>query len=120
MSKSDIIESANKIYEKVILYYGLSKYKNFTPYLDIEDSPYSDGDDKDLIGEYCSMDNSLILYWKNIPSLEVLSRTIIHEYKHYLQSPRWMRRYYTMGYDYNNHPYEIQALNEEENWKKFV
>ena len=121
MSKSDIIESANKIYEKIVIHYGLSKYHYISPYLDIEDTPYSDeGVPKDLYGEYCSMMNEITLYWKNISSLEVLTRTLIHEYQHYLQSPSWMTRYYTMGYNYNNHPYEIQALNEEENWKKFI
>ena len=33
--------------------------------------------------------------------------------KHYLQSPSWMKRYYDMGYEYNNHPYELEALEEE-------
>jgi hypothetical protein len=30
-----------------------------------------------------------------------------------------MTRYWNMGYEYGTHPYEIQAWNEEENWKKF-
>jgi hypothetical protein len=25
-----------------------------------------------------------------------------------------------MGYGYNDHPYEVAAFNEEENWKIFV
>jgi hypothetical protein len=30
-----------------------------------------------------------------------------------------MQRYYDMGYEYNNHPYEIEAFSvEEQNWKK--
>jgi hypothetical protein len=31
-----------------------------------------------------------------------------------------MKRYYTMGYNYNDHPYEVQAFNEEEKWREFV
>jgi len=46
--------------------------------------------------------------------------TLVHEYQHYLQSPLWMKRYYTMGYNYNDHPYEVQAYNEEKNYKLFI
>jgi hypothetical protein len=31
-----------------------------------------------------------------------------------------MKRYYNMGYNYNDHPYEVAAFDEEENWKLFV
>jgi hypothetical protein len=76
-----------------------SKFQTDSPWLVIEDSPYSDCEDPDLIGEYCSMHNELIVYWKNIKSIEDLIKTLIHEYQHYLQSPSWMTRYYKMGYD---------------------
>ena len=107
------------IFDDVVKYYGYSKYQNTTPFIEIEDSPYSDADDPNLIGEYCNLSNSLTVYWKNIKSKEQLIRTIVHEYKHYLQSPSWMTRYYNMGYNYSDHPYEVEAYNEEENWKLF-
>jgi hypothetical protein len=48
-----------------------------------------------------------------------LAKTIVHEYAHYLQDPKWMTRYYTMGYKYNTHPYEKEAFKIEElNWYK--
>ena len=56
--------------------------------------------------------NEITIYYKNIASLEELIRTIIHEYQHYLQSPSWMTRYYNMGYDYSDHPYELAAYKE--------
>ena len=28
-----------------------------------------------------------------------------------------MTRYYNMGYNYSDHPYEIAAFNEEKNWE---
>jgi hypothetical protein len=31
-----------------------------------------------------------------------------------------MKRYYDMGYHYGNHPYEVAAYNEEENYTKFI
>jgi hypothetical protein len=120
MNQSEIQKIVFEVYEKITKHYGESKHQKSTPYIVFEDSPYDDADDKDLIGEYCSMMNEIVVYWKNIPSSEVLIRTMVHEYQHYLQSPSWMTRYYNMGYGYNDHPYEVQAYNEEENWVKFV
>lgn len=120
MDKRLIVEISNKVLDKVIKHYGLSNHHNHTPYLVIEDTPYSDADDPDLIGEYCMMMNELVVYWKNIKDTESLIRTIVHEYQHYLQSPSWFSRYYNMGYHYGNHPYEVAAYKEEENWKQFL
>ena len=121
MTRKEIQQVTEEVYNKVIEKYGESKYHNYLPYVAIEDTPYSDEEvPKDLYGEYCSMLNEITLYWKNIPSLEVLIRTLVHEYQHYLQSPSWMKRYYNMGYNYNDHPYEVQAFNEEENWINFI
>ena len=47
-----------------------------------------------------------------------LAKSIIHEYQHYLQSPSWYTRYYSMGYNYSDHPYEIAAYKEEKNYRK--
>lgn len=116
-----VVENLSKHYlDKIADHYGYSKYHATTPYLAIEDSPYSEGNDKDLIAEYCSMNNEIIVYWGNVKDEESLIRSIVHEYQHYMQSPMWMQRYYTQGYDYNNHPYEVAAYKEEENWHKFL
>lgn len=121
MTKEEIQQVTEKIYNKVIEKYGESKHQSHLPFISIEDTPYSDEDvPKDLFGEYCSMLNEMVLYWKNIPNIEMLARTIVHEYQHYLQSPSWMKRYYNMGYGYNDHPYEVQAFSEEENWVDVV
>jgi len=120
MTKRDITNSVHTYFDKIISHYGESKFQSDTPWLVIEDSPYSDADDLDLIGEYCSMHNELVVYWKNIKSTEDLIKTLIHEYQHYLQSPAWMTRYYKMGYDYNNHPYETIAYKREKDYKLFI
>lgn len=120
MTKRDITKSVHTYFDKIISHYGESKFQSETPWLVIEDSPYSDADDLDLIGEYCSMHNELVVYWKNIKSVEDLIKTLIHEYQHYLQSPTWMTRYYKMGYDYNNHPYETIAYQREKDYKLFI
>ena len=49
-----------------------------------------------------------------------LIKALLHEYKHYLQ-PRWGYEFYTeLGYEYENHPYELEAIAEESNWKKYT
>lgn len=94
--------------------YGESKHHEHTPYIYI----CRDKTLEDAKGEYCFLLNEITLYLNNIHSHEELIRVLIHEYQHYLQSPSWFTRYYNMGYRYDNHPYEIKAYNEEENWKK--
>ena len=121
MTRKEIQEVTEKVYNNIINKYGESKYHDSLPFVAIEDTPYSDEEvPKDLYGEYCAMLNEITLYWKNIPSLEMLARTLVHEYQHYLQSPSWMNRYYKMGYNYNDHPYEVAAFNEEENWMQVI
>ena len=70
--------------------------------------------------EYDRDENKLFIYSDYNDSVEDVIRGIIHEYIHYLQSGSWMKRYYSMGYKYGNHPYEISAKKAEENWKMFA
>jgi len=118
---------------EVAKYYGNSKFQSTLPYLEIITSneiyAYDDeldsthsakSEDADLKGWYESMDNTLTIVIDNIKDMEDLVRTIVHEYQHYLQSPLWMKRYYTMGYDYSDHPYEVAAYAEEDNYKIFM
>lgn len=112
VTRKQVIAYVEKYIEVVEKYYGESKHQKTTPYITL-----SSVIEDDIKGEYCYIFNEIIIYWKNICSLEELIRTLIHEYQHYLQSPSWMTRYYRMGYNYSNHPYEIAADKEEENWK---
>lgn len=118
MNKKEV-ERLSKIYlGRTILILGESKYHQCTPYLSVQYSPQSEGVDNDWRGEYDSEENEIVIYSKNITSKSDLAKTIVHEYAHYLQDPKWMTRYYNMGYKYNNHPYEIEAFTIEEiNWK---
>ena len=118
MTKTEVIEISNHVFTKIVEHYGESKHKATIPYISIEDSPYSD-EEADGFGEYKSWDNEIVLYWKGLDSFEMVTKTLIHEYQHYLQSPVWMSRYWNMGYGYNDHPYEVAAYKEEENWELF-
>ena len=120
MKKQKVIRLSNDIFEKISRDYGQSKYQPTIPYLSIEDSPYSDCDDPNGLGEYNKDENEIVIYWKNIHSREDLIRTMLHEYQHYLQSNIWYSRYWSMGYGYVDHPYEVKARTEEEKWEKYA
>lgn len=118
--KSIVEEVVPKLVEK----YGHSKFTETLPYIEYEKNVFSeeevltDEDKKDCpYGEYDNLDNSIVLYYPKMKTKEQLVKTLIHEYQHYLQSPSWMTRYYNMGYNYNDHPYEVAARKEEINWK---
>ena len=113
VTRKQIINYVEKYIGEVENYYGPSKHQQTFPYIFLSKDVIDD-----IKGEYCYIFNEITIYYKNITSLEELIRTVIHEYQHYLQSPSWMTRYYRMGYDYSNHPYEIAAYKEEENWER--
>ena len=123
MRVKQIFEIVDKIGTRIIEHYGVSKYRKEPPQLIITDE-YSEDEysnkDKGIVAEYISKENTILIYRKVVSSEEELIKTLIHEFQHYLQSPIWMTRYYNMGYDYQTHPYEIQAFREEENWKRFL
>ena len=119
MNKKEVERLAEKYLDRTIDLLGESKYHPHTPYLVVEYSPESTGVDNLWKGEFEPEDNEIIIYTKNITSKSDLAKTIVHEYAHYLQDPKWMTRYYNMGYTYNTHPYEKQAfLMEDLNWFK--
>jgi hypothetical protein len=126
----------NSKLNKVAKHYGYSNFQSTLPYLEIitSDEIWADDDmefygsttksksedDTELKGWYESMDNTLTIVIDNVKNRRDLVKTIIHEYQHYLQSPSWMARYYNMGYEYSNHPYEVAAYAEENNYKMFM
>ena len=65
----------------------------------------------DLLGEWVSTDNEIIVYIDEIEDLEEYIKTIIHEYVHYLQSPSWYSRHWNRkpNQKYFDHPYEAEA-----------
>jgi len=117
-----------EIYPKIMDYYGTSKFESETPYVEYERSIYerlSGEDDDGTTGddspqaEFDRIDNSIVLYYPKMVSRKHIIQCLVHEYQHYLQSPIWMKRYYTMGHSYSSHPYEVAAYKEEDNYKLF-
>ena len=65
----------------------------------------------DLVGEWISTNNEIIVYVNEIDNLKEFIQTIIHEYVHYLQSPIWYSRHWNRkpNQKYFDHPYEAEA-----------
>jgi len=125
MDKDQVLQIANKAYPKIREYFGVKK-KQF-PSLEAHKSIYArlsgeedmEGED-DPIAEHDPKENKIFFYYPVVKTKEDVIRSLIHEYAHYLQSTSWMKRYYKMGYKYQDHPYELAAIKAEENWWKFV
>ena len=112
---------AQKYLDKCVEVYGLSKFQGCSPYIDFEPSLKSKHTGEDHTqAEWLHDYNTIVLYYKHMESEKHLAETIIHEYQHYLQSPSWMTRYYNMGYNYSDHPYEVAAFKEESNFKMVI
>jgi len=128
MRLDEVKKVIEEVLPKVEAHYGHSKFFDTFPYLEFETSIYgrlADEEDDGETGEetpeaeFDRIDNSIVIYYPRMQNREHIIQTLVHEYQHYLQSPLWMKRYYTMGYDYSDHPYEVAAYAEESNWKIF-
>ncbi len=124
-----LIRRIEESFNMIVDDFGESKYHADIPYLDIMkrtdimefSEDFADGKvrkkDLELIqGWFDPNENSIVLILENIDSIKDVIKTILHEYQHYLQCPSWIQRYYNMGYTYDNHPYEVEAVKCEELW----
>lgn len=127
MTRQEVYKVIEEVYPKIEKHYGFSKFQECTPYVETHSNIYErysgvegmSGDEDGCHAEYCSIENSIFVYYPNMKSRRHVIETLVHEYQHYLQSPSWMKRYYDMGHDYVSHPYEKSANAEEKNWKIF-
>lgn len=76
----------------------------------VEWSRYPDDDTKD-IGWYDPNDNTIGIIIQGHRTLQNLTATFIHEWIHLIQFQHnaWYLRWFQLGYDYNNHPMELEA-----------
>ena len=126
MNKANIQSIIDKVYPKIKADYGLSRYNDF-PNVEIHRNIYErvsgikgmEGEDN-AQSEHCRFSNTIYIYQSEVYNTKHAIQCLLHEYRHYLQSGTWFKRYYTMGYEYTNHPYELAAKEEEENWKKYA
>ena len=126
MNKANIQSIIDKVYPKIKADYGLSRYYDF-PNVEIHNNIYEMASGiEGMMGEdnaqanFCRHSNAIQLFQSEIRDTKHVIQCLLHEYRHYLQSGTWFKRYYAMGYDYTNHPYELAAKEEEKNYKKYM
>ena len=138
MTKDQIQEIVDEVYPQIEKHYGISKYHECSPWVELhhniyvrltgeEDQEMSEDFPEELKMGDCDPDaefdrelNTIVLYHPKMKTRKDVIETLIHEYQHHLQSPLWMKRYYTMGYTYDNHPYEVAATKAEKDYKLFI
>ena len=70
--------------------------------------------------EYDHHVDKIFIYWSAMDSEEEIIRSLLHEHTHTLQDQKKFKKLYDEGYNYSNHPYELEALAAEKSWKKYV
>ena len=80
---------------------------------------------KGMTGEVCAHAEydwvmcKIYLYTSRLHSVEDIIRSLIHECVHSRQLKCTFDSFYENGHTYDTHPYEIEAREAEENWKKY-
>lgn len=127
LTKKEVQNIINEVYPKIEKFYGISKFQECSPYVEIQRNIYEkysgiegmEGDEDNCHAEHCFVNNEITIYYPQMKNRKMVIESLVHEYQHHLQSPTWFKRYYDMGYHYGNHPYEVAATKEESNWKMF-
>lgn len=70
--------------------------------------------------EYDPHDDKIYIYYTAMDSVEEIIRSLLHEHTHTLQDQKKFKKLYDDGYEYSNHPYELEALDAEKNWKNYL
>ena len=70
--------------------------------------------------QYDPYDNIIYLYSEKTNTEEEIIKSLLHEHTHTLQNQEKFKELYNKGFEYSNHPYELEAQKSEENWRKYV
>tara|TARA_B100000768_G_C11261749_1_gene369082 strand:- start:1060 stop:1449 length:390 start_codon:yes stop_codon:yes gene_type:complete len=118
----------DSVYSKIKAHYGISKYQKEFPtielhyniYARVTGFPEAEGD-CDPDAEYDRHENNIVIYYPKAENKQWILQTLIHEYTHYLQDGEEMQRMYDdEGYEYDTHPFELEAIAAEKDWKLFL
>lgn len=127
MYKQEVKNIVNEIYPLIKEYYGTSLYNGKAPKVDYHHNIFAritgikeaEGDCSPA-AEYERETNTIWIYYPEAIDEKWIIQTLIHEYTHYLQDGDEMKRLYDEeGYEYDNHPFELEAIEKEEDWYKF-
>jgi hypothetical protein len=108
LKKNQVIELCQPILDWCIDRYGLLDDVD----LDVD---YKRPGDPRLFGEYHWNNSTIVVYYNIANTPKLLIETIIHEYTHHQQHQSWYTRY-DKKYGYDDNPYEIMAMEREQDW----
>ena len=127
MTKKEVKSIVNEVYPLIKTYYGKSKYFTHFPSIKYHHNIYARITGEENMegevspsGEFERETNTIWIYYPEAIDEKWVIQTLLHEYTHYLQDANEMKRLYDEeGYEYDNHPFELEAIEEESNWEKF-
>ena len=128
MYKQEVENIVKEVYPLIQKYYGKSKFNGGAPKVDYHHSIWAritgvhnaEGDFYPA-ADFERETNTIWIYYPEAVDEAWVIQTLIHEYTHYLQDGKEMKRLYDEeGYEYDNHPFEIEATKAENDWKIFV
>lgn len=96
------------IYEDIKRAFGKSKYYSWLPNLILYTDASASWNGMWLYGDFDVEDKCITVNIAAHRTLRQVVSTILHEYRHYLQSPSWYTQYEKMC-KYAEHPYEKDA-----------
>ena len=121
MKPNKIKEIVNKVYPLI------SKDNNCNAKVEYHYNIYERlSGEKGMTGEVCAhaeydwSTNKIYLYTSRMNSVEDIIRSLIHECVHSTQSKVIFDQYYKDGFNYDIHPYEIEARSAEEEWEIYL
>lgn len=114
MNKQQIETLAENVVDWCAKSFGQSKFYDGLPLVDV------DFERTTTYAEFDTVNNQIIVYARKNRSRSQVVKSVLHEYKHYLQSPSWLDRYMKLQFCLNfTNPYEIDAEKfAQDNWKR--
>jgi|TARA_R100000908_G_C3711235_1_gene117793 hypothetical protein len=125
MNQDKIQSIIDYAYPKIQKYFGKGKkdYPNIELHKDIYARLSGDEEAKGehsstSIAEYDENENKIFIYYPNVNNEEDVLKALIHEYTHYTQDSKLLKRYRSI-YSYNEDPFELEATKAENKWQLF-
>ena len=125
MTVDEIQQIVDRAYPLIQKYYG--KGSKPIPSVELHKDIYArlsgvegmEGEEsKTSEAEYDDKENKIFIYYPNMKNEEDVLRALIHEYTHYRQDSKLLKKYRQI-YTYYKDPFEAQAKKNEENWQMF-
>ena len=125
MTTDEIQQIVDRAYPLIQKYYGKGSKPippielHFDIYARLSGIEGMEGEESDTSeAQYDPDTNMMYIYTRNIKNEEDILRALIHEYTHYRQDSKLLKKYRQM-YTYDKDPFEAQAKKAEEDWYLF-